>query len=313
VQFESPTAVLAVEAGCAFEGAVVGDGGTLLLASGTGKLSGLFAIGKGVIVSGSMAKTRFSDFGTVEVGSGATFADKGAVKVAAGQTVLDGGTLTLGKTGKTITNAGLIETVGTGVLTLAGAVANTGTLAADGGVLTVTGAASGSGSASIDGGTLDLASSFNEAVTFAGTTGVLELAHSQGYTGTITGFSTTGGTSLDLRDIGFVDSTEATFSGTTRSGVLTVTDGAHTAHVDLEGNYTDATFIASSDGHGGTIVVDPSGTPAHAMTATAPALHAFVAAIATLGAPDASAGSLIGHAWPAAAAPSLIAPRVQLT
>jgi hypothetical protein len=99
----------------------------------------------------------------------------------------------------------------------------------------------------------DLASTFTEAVTFTGTTGVLELAHSQTYSGTISGFSTTGGTSLDLADIAFVSSTKATFSGTSASGVLTVTDGTHTAHINLTGNYTASTFTASSDGNGGTI------------------------------------------------------------
>ena len=40
---------------------------------------------------------------------------------------------------------------------------------------------------------------------------------------------------------------------------LTVTDGTHTANIALLGNYLASTFVASSDGHGGTLVVDPPG------------------------------------------------------
>jgi len=36
-----------------------------------------------------------------------------------------------------------------------------------------------------------------------------------------------------------------------------VSDGVHTANVDLLGSYSLANFTASSDGHGGTSVVDP--------------------------------------------------------
>jgi hypothetical protein len=92
----------------------------------------------------------------------------------------------------------------------------------------------------------------------------------------IAGFSKTGGTRLDLADIAFVSSTEATFSGTRSGGVLTVTDGAHTAHIALAGDYRDSTFVASSDGKGGTIVVDPS-------AGTAAPAHRFIAAAASLG------------------------------
>jgi hypothetical protein len=39
--------------------------------------------------------------------------------------------------------------------------------------------------------------------------------------------------------------------------VLTVTDGSHTANIVLLGDYTASTFNVSSDGQGGTFVVDP--------------------------------------------------------
>ena len=115
---------------------------------------------------------------------------------------------------------------------------------------------------------------------FTGTTGVLELAQSKTYTATITGFSASGGTSLDLGDIGFVGSTEATFSGTRNSGVLTVTDGTNTAHIRLKGDYTHSTFVASGDGHGGTVVVDSTARDG----AVAPSSARFIEAMAGLGA-----------------------------
>jgi hypothetical protein len=36
-----------------------------------------------------------------------------------------------------------------------------------------------------------------------------------------------------------------------------VTDGSHTANIALLGNYLASTFVPSSDGHGGTSVIDP--------------------------------------------------------
>ena len=48
-----------------------------------------------------------------------------------------------------------------------------------------------------------------------------------------------------------------TYSGSSSGGTLTVTDGTHTAKIALLGNYLASTFVTSSDGHGGTAVVDP--------------------------------------------------------
>ncbi len=147
-----------------------------------------------------------------------------------------------------------------------------------GGTLVVAGAVSGKGSAAIAGGLLDFTAAFTQNVTFSGTGGTLELAQSQGYTGSVSGFSKTGGTAFDLVDIAFVGSGEATFAGNSKGGVLTVTDGTHAAHINLKGNYVGSTWIASSDGHGGTIVVDPK-----AKAPTAP-IQRFVAAAASIGA-----------------------------
>ncbi len=248
---------VAVEAGCAFVGKVIGGGGTLNLDTGTGMLTGNLAGGT-IKVSGSIAATVFRDFDTVEIGAAASFATTGAVAIATGQSVMDAGALTLGGTTAAVVNDGTIEVLG--------------------GTLTVNGAVTGAGGATIKVGLIDFASSFNQAVTFAGKRGTLELAQSQAYAAAISGFSKAGGTFLDLDDIAFVGAGQATYSGTKTGGVLTVTDGTHTAHINLVGNYRGSAFVTASDGHGGTIVHDPPAPPA-----AVPPPHRFIAAMAGLG------------------------------
>ena len=172
--------------------------------------------------------------------------------------------LTLDTGANTIANAGLIENVGAGGTQIISAVNNTGTLMVTKGVLTAGAAVSGSGVVKIAGGVADFAAAFSENVSFTSTTGVLELANSQAYTGQVTGFSKTKEPHrwICSMRIAFSGSTKASFSGTTASGVLTVTDGVHTSKITLLGNYTcHSTFNVSSDGHGGTTVVDPTAAP----------------------------------------------------
>jgi hypothetical protein len=136
----------------------------------------------------------------------------------------------------------------------------------------------GAGVAQINGGTLYVQKAFAENVAFTGTTGVLELGASHAFTGKITGLSKTGTSWLDLADIAFHSATtEASYSGTTASGTLTVTDGTHTAKITLLGNYTASTFTVSSDGHGGTKVVDPqlAGMPQSSLAPLAQAMAGF--------------------------------------
>lgn len=203
--------------------------------------------------------------------------------------------------GNTLTNAGQIIASGAGGLTIQSAINNTGTIAALNGNVTVNSAVSGAGVATVNGATLDFATTFTENVTFTGATGILELGKSQGYTGIIAGFSKTGGTSLDLADISFVGAGEATFSGNKAGGVLTVTDGTHTAHINLKGDYRTSVFISASDGHGGTIIHDPMAA------AIVPSATSFVAAMAGLGGDGAAA---FGSVAAAASAPTqlLLAP-----
>jgi hypothetical protein len=304
VQFLSSTDTLNVEAGSTFVGKVLGDAGLLDLASGVGAINNL--TGGNVTVSGSMASTTFINFGTVEIGGGASFTVAGAGNIIAGHSLIDAGTL---KVAGTLTVGGYMITTATGRTTLASAVKNTGTLTVSGGHLTVDGAVTGAGVVHISGGTADFASTFRENVTFTGTTGVLELAHSETYTGTITGFSKTDTTSLDLRDIAFATATWS-YIGTTVSGVLTVKDGTHTAHIKLSGDYTGSAFTLSKDATGGTRVVDPPTSGAPSLLASSP-LHCFIAAAASFGAGAGVAVTTTSEAW-RASQPALVAPRAQI-
>ena len=99
-------------------------------------------------------------------------------------------------------------------------------------------------------------------MTFKGTTGMLVLDHATQFTGSIVGMTGDGTAAhsdqIDLKDISYGSGTTVSFSGNTAGGVLTVTDAQnHTAHLSLVGNYTNSTFNLSSDGNGGTLVIDP--------------------------------------------------------
>ncbi len=190
-----------------------------------------------------------------------------------------------------ITNAGLIVAEAGGVVTIESGVVNSGTLEAMGGTLTLSGDVqiNGTGGAVIDSGTLAVLAHYLGGIAFGAGGGSLVLAHSRSFAGYISAFATGGGTVLDLRDIGFAGAGEATFSGAAGFGRLTVTDGTHTATLDLVGgDYTTTTFVASSDGQGGTLVI-----------AAAASAHAFVAAMAGLSRPSGgsvhSTESWVGH------------------
>jgi hypothetical protein len=252
VQLAQAADRLVVEAGSTFVGAVTGGGGTLELARASGTITGL-AGGQGNL-TGPEALS-FSGFGGFAMDKGGTWTLSGAL---AG----------------TIDNAGVLAATGPGA-SLQGAVTNDGVLETNAAkaTLTVSGAVTGSGSALIAGGTLDFAATFSQNVRFTTGAGELELAVSRGYAATISGFSTSGGTKLDLLDIAYArNNTTASFAGNAAGGVLTVTDGSHTAQIRLKGDYLGDTFAATSDSQGGTLVT--------ASIAAAPSIHAFASAMA---------------------------------
>jgi len=202
-------------------------------------------------------------------------------------------------------NDNLIIANSTGGVTIQSTLVNNGNVVADLGTLTMDGAVTGTGSALVSGGTVFAAAAFNQAVSFTTTSGTLELAQSQAYTATISGFGHAGGTYLDLNDIGFVSAGEATFSGTTTGGVLTVTDGTRTALINLTGNYLSSRFSSAGDGHNGTIV--HAYLPAQ-VSPTGGATQALASAMAAMVADGAPLSSQTGDPTRAPTTP-LITPR----
>jgi hypothetical protein len=199
-----------------------------------------------------------------------------------------------------VENSGLIENVSIG-----GALVNTGTVdeSYGGGGAYVAGAVTGDGVVVLDQGFASFGSSFAENVQFSANGGELLLAQSQGYTGQISGFTTNGASGLYLGDIAYVGAGEATYSGTTSSGVLTVTDGTHTAHIDFLGDYTHATFQAIDDN--GVVSIDAIAQ----QTPVAPSIARFADAMAAL---RSGVGVSIREARaPSSAAGQLFAPHVQ--
>ena len=82
-----------------------------------------------------------------------------------------------------------------------------------------------------------------------------QLDDSQDFKGLVAGL--TAADTFYLRDINFATVQTPTFSGNSSGATLHVTDATHTANIGLLGNYLASTFAASSDGHGGTDIVDP--------------------------------------------------------
>ncbi len=97
-------------------------------------------------------------------------------------------------------------------------------------------------------------------VTFVNS-GQLTLAASQHFQGVVSGLSSTA-TELDLQDISYAAgvttlSWTQLVSGSNGSGTLTVSNGGHVANITLIGQYATNSFVISSDGSAGTMVVDP--------------------------------------------------------
>jgi hypothetical protein len=183
------------------------------------------------------------------------------------------------------TNAGLILAAGAGGLAIDDAVRNTGVLEAARGTLTVAGAVTGAGSVRVSSGAAEFAAAFAENVAFTSAGGTLALADAAAYSGEISGFSRTGASALDLEDISFATATES-YSGTAQSGVLTVTDGTHTARIGFAGNYKASEWTLAKDASGGTIVTDP--------TAAAPSARVMASAMAGLAPAAAAASAPVG-------------------
>ena len=106
-----------------------------------------------------------------------------------------------------------------------------------------------------DGATAEIAGISGQAVDFTDSTGTLKIDDAVAFTGQVSGL--TGSDVLDLADISYGASTTATFLGNASGGTLTVSDGTQAVALALVGDYLSSSWNVSSDGNGGTDVVDP--------------------------------------------------------
>jgi len=161
-------------------------------------------------------------------------------------------------------NEGVIEALGPYALIIdtgSNPFDNTGTIETDGSSLLIKSPVIGGGNAVIAGGTLEFFGASDNNVSFIGTgLGILALDQSQNFTGHISGFNSQD--KIDLGDIGYSSGTTLDYAAnaTDSGGVLTLSDGTHTADLALIGNYTSSSFELSSDGHGGTELLTASAT-----------------------------------------------------
>jgi hypothetical protein len=120
----------------------------------------------------------------------------------------------------------------------------------------------------INGGLMEVASGGStgntaaQAITFTSAGGDLQLDASQSFTGLVAGFGSPAGVTeeIDLRDMPFEASTHLTFreAGNHLSGTLTIRDRTQITNLTLLGQYSAAAFTLASDGHGGTMITDPT-------------------------------------------------------
>jgi large repetitive protein len=237
---------------------VVGAGGATLAGSG----SFTFSDSTANTVTGTGTSTTMTNQNTIS-GAG-TIGGDGLLLTNQGVIDATGTNPLIIDTGASaVTNSGTLEATNNGELFVASNVTNTGHLIANNGTDIFAGAVSGTGTATVQGaGSIEFGSTTTSNITFAaGADGTVTFDAASTLTGklSVTGFTL--GDTIDLADINFSGGGPTlAFS----KGVLTVSDGTHTAKLNMVGNFTLASFHAAPDGSGGTLITDPpllGGTP----------------------------------------------------
>jgi hypothetical protein len=215
-------------------------------------------LGNSIVSNGSSqllnnVDNTFSGFGTIGDAKITLHNDLGATIDANGTQALKINTGT-----NTVSNAGLIESTGSGGLAISGALYDAGTLFSSAGDLDVVGAITGLGAADVQAsGEIEFGAGSDLSTHFlSGASGILRLDHSttaaDSYGGDIYGLGSTD--KIDFPDVLFGAGTHFSYAAGFGHGSLMITDGTHTSTINLEGNYTAASFAIASDGHGGTFL-----------------------------------------------------------
>ncbi|PBB91593.1 hypothetical protein CK215_15040 [Mesorhizobium sp. WSM3864] len=189
--------------------------------------------------------------GAGQLGDGMLGLDNKGTIIASGSNalVIDTG-------GSIVINSGTLEATGSGGLVVAGGLANSGMLSANGGNIVIHGEVTGDGDATIGNlSKLEFGSASSTDVTFAqSAAGTLELDDSFDYSGRISGI--TNDDKLDLNDILFGAGTTVSYQASQggSGGTLTVSDGVHNTTLHLLGTYDASGFRLADDGEGHTVV-----------------------------------------------------------
>ncbi|MCP1480326.1 VCBS repeat-containing protein [Pseudomonas chlororaphis] len=191
----------------------------------------------------------------------------GAGQLGAGQMILANAGLILASglnslvldTGShTITNSGVLESTGTGGMTVASTLENTGHLWANGGDLHLLADVTGNGSATIDGdASLTFAGAAHTSVAFHGEgAGSLVIAQAEAAGSLVGILGLESDDLLTFGDLAFSANTQLSYTANASGagGLLTVDDGAHRAEVNLLGHYSAEDFQVTDGGEAGTQV-----------------------------------------------------------
>jgi autotransporter passenger strand-loop-strand repeat protein len=219
-----------VRVGAVASGDVISSGGVETVSSG-GRVSATSVMSGGVLYISSGG----TDAGATIVGGGSEMVKTGAI--ASGDIISSGGAETV-SSGGTISGATVMS--GAQLTVSSGAVLGQ-SLVLSGGTATILGVVSS-----------------GITVTIAGS-GDLVLDDAQAFSGLISGLSTTA-QKIDLGGFAYSSTGETvswTEAGSGLSGTLTVSGGGKSASLSLIGSYVTSNFQLSSDGAGGTIIVDP--------------------------------------------------------
>ncbi|MGZ2410604.1 VCBS repeat-containing protein, partial [Sphingomonas sp. F9_3S_D5_B_2] len=156
-----------------------------------------------------------------------------------------------------VVNSGTLESTASGGLQVVGDLQNDGLVLAGAGSVTIGGDVTGLGQFEIDGTALvEFGGHSTNAVLLDGAaTGVVVFDHASDFTGSISGLNSDD--RLDLRDVQFGETTSLNYvADGAGGGVLTVSDGVHSAQLHLVGEYQPSDFHLGSDGLGGTFVTN---------------------------------------------------------
>ncbi|MGJ4892143.1 VCBS domain-containing protein [Bradyrhizobium sp. HKCCYLRH3099] len=139
-----------------------------------------------------------------------------------------------------------------GVSGLSGTIYNEGTIEIVAGNFEITGNVEGSGQIKVDAGaTLKVDGHVDQTIDFSSEGSSELVVDDAGLSAKIAGLSV--GDKIDLSTIAWSATTTASYDAET--GVLTVTDGqGHSIDLTLVGDYSNAHFAGSTDGHGGTLI-----------------------------------------------------------